>query len=292
MTTSSNVIVIPTHRTGVAMLENLLTSFQGYSAYPILVVVNDYKRFDKKVFARIRERFAHLPITWEHITTNSFEFGGLYTAYQKTNYQEFLLLSHSCEILNPALFNLVFEKHKGKSIAFTLEPGNWQASQDQDQRLLLKYIDEGSNRKLLELGEVKFWLAHLGKYRRVILDKMDLNQYVPTNMFEAISISELLFTTTYHSLDPATVVLFPECRRNVFEERFGRTRRRIENDYFIKWQTHWTPTMIFEDIQSKLFRYRVKNTVKKFILHHFPSAYPRISKTYHSLLGRSVISDK
>ena len=289
MTTSSSVIVIPTHRTGVAMLENLLTSLKGYNAYPILVVVCDYKRSDKKIFARIGERFAHLPITWEHIKTNSFEFGGLYTAYQKTKYEEFLLLPHSCEILNLALFDLVFEKHKGKSIAFTLQSGNWRAAQDEDQRLLLKYIGEGTNRKLLELGEVRFWLAHLGKYRRVILDKMDLKQYLPTNMFEAISISELLFTTTYHSLDPATIVLFPECRGNVFEQRFGRTRRKIENDYFIKWQTHWTTSMVFEDVQSKLFRYRVKNKVKKFILHHFPSAYPRIIKarrTYRSLLVR------
>ena len=97
------------------MLENLLTSFGGYTAYPILVVVCDYKRSDNKIFARIGERFAHLPITWDHIETNSFEFGGLYTAYHKTKYEEFLLLSHSCEILNLALFDLVFEKHKGKS---------------------------------------------------------------------------------------------------------------------------------------------------------------------------------
>jgi hypothetical protein len=271
------------------MLENLLTSLNAYTVYPILVVVCDYKRSDKKIFAQIGERFAHLNITWEHIETNSFEFGGLYTAYHKTKYEEFLLLSHSCEILNLALFDLVFEKHKGKSIAFTLEPGNWQATQYEDQNLLLKYIDEGTNRKLLELGEVRFWLAHLGKYRRFILDKMDLKQYLPTNMFEAISISELLFTPTYHSLDPATIVLFPECRRNVFEEKFGRTRRKIENDYFIKWQTHWTLSMVFEDIQSKLFRYRMKNTVKKFVLHHCPSAYPTITKarrTYRSLLGR------
>lgn len=221
--------------------------------------------------------------------TNSFEFGGLYTAYQKTKHEEFLLLSHSCEVLNLALFDLVFEKHKGKSVAFTLEPGNWQAARDEDQRLLLKYLDEGRNRKLIELGEVRFWLAHLGKYRRAILDKMDLQQYLPTNMFEAISISELLFTTTHHSLDATTVVLFPECRRNVFEEKFGRTRRKIENDYVIKWQTHWTLSMVFEDVQSKLLRYRVKNTVKKFVLHHYPSAYPTLTKvrrTYRLLLGR------
>lgn len=292
MTTSSGVIVIPTHRTGVAMLENLLASLKRCTAYPILIVICDYKRSDKIVFARIREQFSYLPITWERIETNSFEFGGLYTAYQKTNYDEFLLLSHSCEILNPALFDLVFEKHKGKSVAFTLEPGNWQATQSEDQKLLLKYINEDTNRKLLELGEVRFWLAHLGKYRRVILDKMDLKQYLPTNMFEAISISELLFTTTYQSLDPATIVLFPECRRNVFEEKFGRTRRKIENDYFIKWQTHWTLNMVFEDIQSKLWRYRLKNTLKTFVLDHYPGAYPRITqarRTYRLLLGRLTL---
>ena len=121
--------------------------------------------------------------------------------------------------------------------------------------------------------------------------------YVGQDGFEAISPNEsdrgdfdigTLFTTTYHSLDPATIVLFPECRRDVFEEKFGKTRRKIENDYFIKWQTHWELSMVFEDIQSKHFRYRVKNTIKKFLLH-YPNACSRVTKarrSYRSLLGR------
>ena len=72
----TSLIVIPTHRTGVAMLENLLKSFKGFDKYPILVVICDYKKHDEKVFRSIKERFLDLPISWEHLNTNSFELGG------------------------------------------------------------------------------------------------------------------------------------------------------------------------------------------------------------------------
>jgi hypothetical protein len=118
-----NVIVIPTHISGVSFLENLLASFNGYSKYPILIVINQYNPSDFSLFSRIAEKFSQLSISIETIDTNSFEFGGLYTAYKKTEYENMLLLPHSCEILDTRIFDIVFERFNGKSIAFSIHPG-------------------------------------------------------------------------------------------------------------------------------------------------------------------------
>lgn len=262
----SSLIVIPTHRSGVALLENLLRSFNGYDRYPILIVICDHQQRDQKIFRAIKEEFAHLPITWEQIKTNSFELGGLYAAYQKTRYEELLLLSHSCEIVNAAIFDLVFEEYRGKSVAFALQTGNWKSAQGENLEITLQHLDPDTNLELLQLGEIDFWQAHLGKYRRPVLDQINLLDYLPTNMIEAISKSELLFTSTYQSLDPDTVVLFPDWKDGeMFEEKFGRKRMKIVNEYVIKWKTHWTTDMVFDDVRSKYFRRRVKERLRRML---------------------------
>jgi len=269
----TSVIVIPTHRSGVGLLANLLGSFNGYNKYPILVVISDYRKKDGKVFRDIKEKFLHLPITWEHIKTNSFELGGLYTAYKETNYDEFLLLSHSCEIVNTEIFDLVFEKWLGKSVAFGLQSGNWKYAQGENEKFTLRHLDRRTNSELLNLGDITFWQAHIGKYRRTILDQMNLPEYLPTNMIEAISKSELLFTSTYHAADSSTVVLFPSWKDgNVFEEKCGKKRLKIMNDYIIKWKTHWNTNMVFDDMRSQYTSY----IVKKLLRSKFPTIYSRL----------------
>lgn len=251
------------------MLGNLLRSFNGYDKYPIMVVLCDYQPKDQKIFRAVRKEFAHLPITWAEIRTNSFELGGLYTAYQKTSYEELLLLSHSCEIVNPAIFDLVFEKLRSKSVAFALQTGNWKSAQGDNLRLTLKHLDHETNRELLRLGDIEFWQAHLGKYRRPILDQIDILKYLPGNMIEAISKSELLFTSTYHSLDPDSVVLFPGWKDgDVFEEKFGRKRLKIMNEYLIKWKSHWTTDMVFDEVRGEYFQERVKRVVRRMLSRH------------------------
>jgi len=271
----TSLIVVPTHRTGVAMLENLLTSFKGVDKYPILIVVCDYKKDDEKVFRSIKEKFSTLPVSWEQIETNSFELGGLYTAYKKTDYDELLLLSHSCEIVNPDIFDLVFKEYRGKSVAFSLQAGSWKATQAENLDLTLKYLDRETNARLLELGEVQFWQAHLGKYRRAILDEMNLLEFLPMNMIEAISKSELLFTSTYQSLDAETIVLFPNWKDGkVFEEKFGRTRLKIANEFLIKWKTHWTTDMVFDEFRAKYPFSRVK----KWLAARFTRFYSTVGQ--------------
>jgi hypothetical protein len=271
-----SIIVIPTYRTGVKFLDNLLDSFKGYDKYPILIVISDYKQRDREIFSDIRKKFSNLPIVWEPIKTNSFELGGLYTAYKKTDYDEFFLLSHSCEIVNTDIFDIVFEEYKNRSVAFGLQSGNWKdahGEQGQNTKFILRHLDPKTNLRLINLGDIKFWQGHIGKYRRKVLDKMDLPDYLPTNMIEAISKSEQLFTSTYHSLDKDTVVLFPDWQDgNVIEEKFGKERMKIMNEYIIKWKTHWYPAMVFEDMKSKYFGHRIANLIKI----KFPVLYSRL----------------
>lgn len=257
-----NVIVIPTHRTGIKFLENLLASFQGYDEYPILIVISDYRESDRKAFSSIINSFNRLPLSLKTIETNSFELGGLYTAYKKTDYDEFFLLPHSCEIVNRDIFDIIFNEYAGRSVAFGLQNADWNTvlgSNRQNERFILKYLDRATNDKLVQLGNVRFWQGHIGKFRREILNRMNLPEYVPNNMIEAISKSELLFTSTYHSLDSATVVLFGDWRDgNVIEEKFGKKRLKIMNEYIIKWKTHWSPDMVFEDMKAKHAGYKAR----------------------------------
>ena len=269
----TSLIVIPTHRSGVALLDNLLQSFAGYDKYPMMIVISGYRPKDRKIFLDIKTKFAHLPITWERIETNSFELGGLYTAQQKSNYDELLLLSHSCEIVNTEIFDIAFEKYRGRSVAFSLQIGNWKYAQGENEQLTLRHLDRKINRHLVELGEIKFWQAHIGKYRRAILDQMNLLDYLPTNMIEAISKSELLFTSRYHTADPSTVVLFPEWTDGtLFEEKCGATRLKIMNEYIIKWKTHWNTNMVFDE----MLRQEPGYVVKDFLRRKFPTIYSRL----------------
>lgn len=284
----TSLIVIPTHRTGVAMLENLLKSLKGFEEYPILIVICDYKKHDERVFQSIKDRFLDLPLSWEQIKTNAFELGGLYTAYEKTDYDELLLLSHSCEIVNLDILDLVFKEHRNKSIAFALETGNWNSIQGENLDLTLKYLDGKTNAKLIGLGEVQFWQGHIGKYRRAILDKMNLLEFLPTNMIEAISKSELLFTSTYQSLDPETIVLFPTWKDGeVFENKFGRTRLKIANEFLIKWKTHWTTDMVFDEVRDKQFPQRIK----KLLAARFPGFYSTLRQIRRSVAKQKVDSN-
>ncbi|MEE9525308.1 MAG: hypothetical protein V3V78_01745 [Candidatus Woesearchaeota archaeon] len=215
----NNVIVISTHISGIKFLENLLKSFKGYIKYPILIVINEYKKREFNQFLEIQNKFKELPITIEKINTNSFEFGAIYTAYNKTSYKNILLLSHSCEIVNPHLFDIVFNEYKERSIAFSLNKRGWNSS--------------------------------IGKYKRDILKKMNLKKYLPLNMWEGLD-TEINFTIDYHKLDKKTLILFEkwiDC--NKFKEKFGRLRMKIANKYIIRYKSHWNNNMVIEEIKKK-----------------------------------------
>ncbi len=259
---TKDVIVIPTHRSGIKFLENLLTSFKGYKKYPILIVVNDYEEKDFELFLQVKNKFKELPITIENLETNSFTFGGVYTAYQKTDYEEMLLLGHSCEIVNNDLFDLVFQKHENKSIAFALQDA-------------LISIDSSTPRRF------KFWQGLIGKYRRKILDQMNLPEYLPLNIYESLVRSEVFFTNKYQELDKDTIVLFPTwVDRPVYENKFGKARMKIANDYLIKWKGHWNVVQVLEEGLARGDSWATSRIPETFKLELIPLAL-QLAFGYH-----------
>ena len=162
-------------------------------------------------------------------------------ALQQTEYSEFFLLSHSCEIVNSEIFDIIFNKYAGKSVAIGIQTGSWEYAlgrSEENRDIVLRYLTEEKNKKMLASGNIEFWQGHIGKYRREVLEKINIEEYLPNNMVEAISISEMLFTNVYQSIEPTTIVLFPEwIDSNKFEEKFGKKRMKIENKYLIKWKS-------------------------------------------------------
>ena len=238
---NDSLVVIPTHRSGIRFLDNILESFNGYDRYPIVVVVNDYKDSDETIFTSLLKKHHNLPLELKTLETNSFELGGLYVALQQTEYSEFFLLSHSCEIVNSEIFDIIFNKYAGKSVAIGIQTGSWEYAlgrSEENRDIVLRYLTEEKNKKMLASGNIEFWQGHIGKYRREVLEKINIEEYLPNNMVEAISISEMLFTNVYQSIEPTTIVLFPEwIDSNKFEEKFGKKRMKIENKYLIKWKS-------------------------------------------------------
>ncbi|MEA2327747.1 MAG: hypothetical protein QOE68_2706, partial [Thermoanaerobaculia bacterium] len=218
----SDVIVIPTHVSGAPFLDNVLRSFNGYDRYPILVVINGCTPGARQEVERICDRFPYLPITIDGLESNSFELGGLLVAMRSTTYQNFFLLPHSCEVVDPAIFEIAFEKYRGRSVAFFLE----------DVRTADRY-----------------WNSHIGKYRRPVMEAIKFETYLPGNLYEAMSKSEFGFTVAYDVGEPDSAAIFinglPAGER---VEKFGRPRLRISTQYLVKWKSHWTATMLLRDL--------------------------------------------
>jgi FkbM family methyltransferase len=222
---NDDVIVIPSHVTGMPFLINLLESFGDYDKYPILIVINEYKEDVEPSYQEILRRFGHLPLTLGRVKSNSFEFGGLLYAYDQTQYENFFLLPHSCEIVDPKIFDVAFEEFRHRSVAFFLRKS---------------------------LSGSGFWESHIGKYRREVLTALDFKKYQPHNIYEATFVSEMVFTHAYHEQDPSTHAMY-----TLFEqtgevtEKFGKPRLKMATPYLIKWKTHWSALMIFKSFPKK-----------------------------------------
>ncbi len=134
----------------------------------------------------------------------------------------------SSEIVNTELFDLVFEKHRARSVALSLHRGK------------------------------RSWLSHVGKYRRSILEGMDLDRHLPVDILGA-TMAEIRFTREYHERDGNTVILFPnwtDC--DVFEQKLGSHRMKIANKYIIKWKAHWSIGMVYDAMSEIGWRGRMK----------------------------------
>jgi FkbM family methyltransferase len=217
---NDNLIVIPSHVSGMTFLANLLKSFGNYDRYPILIVVNEYKDEVEPLYQAILKKFSHLPVTIGRLKSNSFEFGALLYAYDETHYDNFFLLPHSCEIVDPKVFEIAFEEHRARSAAFFLRQRSQNAA---------------------------FWESHIGKYRRETLTAVDFKKFQPHNIFEATFFSECHFTHAYYTREPTAHVFYKLTEQTgEVTEKFGKLRLKMATPYLIKWKTHWSAAMIFK----------------------------------------------
>lgn len=254
------VIVIATHISGVQFLENLLESFRGYNKYPILLAVSDSQIENEHVFLNIKNNFKELPIEIIFEEKNLFEYTGIYSAYYKTKYNEFLLLGHSCEIVNPKIFDLAFETHKGISCAGCLAYCDWgicfngNLTNEERTTILFQYISPEDNQKIINKGQNVYCVSYLGKYRREILDKMDLSFYnTASNIIDAHLKLEIAFTSDYFALDSLWEQIFPFLFQdgiNIFEKKFGKYRKKYQNEYIIKYKSHWSLEMLLDHAKA------------------------------------------
>lgn len=234
-----NVIVIPSHVSGLRFLENLLASFGGYDKYPILIVINEYKDEVEPLYQAILVKFAHLPITVGRLKSNSFEFGGLLYAYNETQFENFFLLPHSCEVVDTEVFDIAFEEYRGRSAAF-----------------FLRQNYDGSH----------CWESHVGKYRRETLTAVNFKRFQPHNIFQATFLSEFPFTRAYQLQEPTAHAFYVLTRQTgEVTEKFGKPRLKMSTPYLIKWKTHWSAAMIFRSF-PKNQKYQFAKSVLRFAI--------------------------
>lgn len=195
-------IIICHHPENKLFLDNILKSLKKIE-YPIIIVINDYKKMG--LYEMGLYEISELNKKYKVILnrTDDFELGALRLVLEKTNYNEIFLMQDSCEIKSNKLFNLLFKKYKGKSVAVGYK-----------------------------------FLHYLGKYRRDILEKMVLPD---TFNKEASIFNESRFNNQYRDLDPDFITINPPLHTSeIFEEKCGRLNMKLENEYIIKWKGTWS----------------------------------------------------
>lgn len=174
--------------------------------YPVLIVVNDSKNTPKEWSNRLYHLTGEMMWHIYEQPYDGFEVGAIRAALDKTKWEEFILLQDTIEIKDKNIFKVLFEEFKGQSVAYN-----------------------------------PHFQMYLGKYRRVILEQMTLPQV--RNKIEAVR-EEEGFTREYQRIDPDTKVFNPDFRDENFytcwEEMFGRTNMKMEDDYIIKRKATWS----------------------------------------------------
>src|SRR5574342_812452 len=127
--------------------------------------------------------------------------------YEHTYYDEFFLMQDTVEIKDNSLFDRLFIDFLEHSVM----------------------ISPKAN-------------SYLVKYCRNTLDKIKIPS--AKNKREAVNYEWDFWNLLYFSQD-SSVVLLPDLGpENVFEEKFGKMRQKLENKYLIKYKGTWLPEMI------------------------------------------------
>jgi hypothetical protein len=150
------------------------------------------------------EGYEKYPIKYN--ITDRFELATIKQALVSTDWDEFMFLPDSTIIKDFELFDLIFKKHKGKSVS------------------LVQHPDVGG--------------MYLMKYKREILEKMG---EIPIAQNKAMAVYwEIVFHAYYAGLDQNVVVLFPDVfHTEIFKKKHGRINMIMGNKYFEKWKGDW-----------------------------------------------------
>lgn len=165
-------IVIPTVPNKTEELQNLFGSLNGFDEYPVIILA-DY----------------------------TYELGKVKFMVENTDFDEFFLLQHSCEIKDTKLFDILFQDYLGKSVSLNEE-----------------------------------FSSYLFKYRRDILLQMD----IPTidSKLESIR-QERNFHREYCKIEMPKFLFDDFVGMNKYEEKFGRKNQIMENEYIKKYKGTW-----------------------------------------------------
>lgn len=172
------IIFTKTHRLG--WLNTVMKSLENYHKYPIIVF--------------------------------AWEYHGLPRLLNFLTCDEFVLLHDSMEITDTRLFDVLFEEHRGRSVAFFGSAN--QAS------IFVPYC----------MG--------LGKYKYDLIKKLKIPDIKDKKADMAF---EYVLGNDYFKLAPDTVTLFNDTylHQNEIVSLNGRQNKKFATPYFIKYQGHW-----------------------------------------------------
>jgi len=140
---------------------------------------------------------------------NEYEMGGIKRGLQE-GFEEFFLLHDTCVIKTKQLFDVIFYRYLGSSVAIS-----------------------------------PLFLSYLGKYRRETLLKCTIPE-VRTKR-QAVD-AETNFNKEYIEKEPFFHVMYPEFDiKYRFEEKHGRNNMVLESEGLIKYKGTWSCDMIEEN---------------------------------------------
>jgi hypothetical protein len=188
-------ILIVTWSGGKEQFTTLWNSFPKPCKYPILVVVNDGTN---------ASWITEFDVPCIRVPYDGFELGAMKIVLKFTDWDEFIVLQDTIEILDPAIFDILFSNYPDKSVGYGFK-----------------------------------FQSYLGKFRRVALEKME----IPEVHNKVISIAyETSFIDEYLKIEPT--VIFNEGfadAQGYQEERWGRPNLVLKDRYLIKRKGTWLP---------------------------------------------------
>lgn len=195
-------IIIGTHYGNRQWLDNLLPTLQDV-AVPVVIVINEAYKAPHDWLLALEEKYAVIPNYY-----NLYSPGVLQAAIDHTHFDEFLHLHDSCEVKDPALFDLVFRQYEGASVSLSHN-----------------------------------FLMYIGKYRRETLEQVGIPRVTTKREEHA---QEFEWNAKYIAAEPKLInPLLPEFGDSgVFEDKFGRKNMILDSPYIRKYKGTWDVSMI------------------------------------------------